>query len=100
MHFRVRPPKEILCQSGRWQSEYHDVMIEHDKHVGALLNKLDELGIAEDTIVLYSTDNGVHMNTWPDGGMTPFRNEKKLELGGSLPGTFSWRVGRESFQQV
>ncbi|MEI7449739.1 MAG: arylsulfatase [Desulfomonile sp.] len=92
MHFRVRPPKEILCQSGRWQSEYHDVMIEHDKHVGALLNKLDELGIAEDTIVLYSTDNGVHMNTWPDGGMTPFRNEKNSNWEGAyrVPSLARW----------
>jgi arylsulfatase A-like enzyme len=48
-------------------------MIDHDKVVGALL---DKLGIAENTIVIYSTDNGPHMNTWPDGGMTPFRSEK------------------------
>jgi arylsulfatase A-like enzyme len=92
MHFRVRPPQEILCQSGRWQSEYHDVMIEHDKHVGVLLDKLDELGIAEDTIVLYSTDNGVHMNTWPDGGMTPFRNEKNSNWEGAyrVPSLARW----------
>ena len=51
-------------------------MIDHDKHVGRVLDKLDELGIAEDTIVVYSTDNGVHMNSWPDAGMTPFRSEK------------------------
>jgi arylsulfatase len=92
MHFRVRPPKEILGQSGRWQSEYHDVMIEHDKQVGTLLNKLDELGIADDTIVLYSTDNGVHMNTWPDGGMTPFRNEKNSNWEGAyrVPSLARW----------
>ena len=92
MHFRVRPPQEILCQSGRWQSEYHDVMIEHDKHVGVLLDKLDELGIADDTIVLYSTDNGVHMNTWPDGGMTPFRNEKNSNWEGAyrVPSLARW----------
>ena len=51
-------------------------MVEHDKRIGKMLDLLDELGLAEDTIVVYSTDNGVHMNTWPDGGMTPFRNEK------------------------
>jgi arylsulfatase len=51
-------------------------MVEHDKRIGDMLDLLDELGIAEDTIVMYSTDNGVHMNSWPDAGMTPFRNEK------------------------
>ena len=92
MHFRVRPPEEILGQSGRWQSEYHDAMIEHDKHVGALLDKLDALGIADDTIVLYGTDNGVHMNTWPDGGMTPFRNEKNSNWEGAfrVPSLARW----------
>jgi arylsulfatase len=84
MHFRVHPPKEIIGQSGRWQSFYHDVMIEHDKQVGMLLDQLDELGIAEDTIVMYSTDNGPHMNTWPDGAMTPFRNEKNSNWEGAF----------------
>jgi arylsulfatase A-like enzyme len=51
-------------------------MIDHDKVVGALLDKLDALGIADNTIVVYSTDNGPPMSTWPDGGMTPFRSEK------------------------
>ena len=51
-------------------------MIEHDQQIGMLLDLPDELGIAEDTLVTYSTDNGPHMNSWPDGGMTPFRNEK------------------------
>ena len=59
-------------------------MIDHDKVVGALLDKLDELGIAENTIVVYSTDNGPHMNTWPDGGMTPFRNEKNSNWEGAF----------------
>ena len=84
MHFRVHPPKEILGQAGRWQSFYHDVMIEHDKHVGQMLDLLDELGIADDTIVMYSTDNGPHMNTWPDGAMTPFRNEKNSNWEGAF----------------
>ena len=84
MHFRVHPPEEILGQAGRWQSFYHDVMIEHDKHVGQMLDHLDELGIAEDTIVVYSTDNGPHMNSWPDAAMTPFRNEKNSNWEGAF----------------
>ena len=84
MHFRVHPPQEILGQAGRWQSFYHDTMVEHDKHIGQLLDHLDELGIAEDTIVVYSTDNGPHMNTWPDGAMTPFRNEKNSNWEGAF----------------
>ena len=76
MHFRTHAKPESLGQSGRWQSEYHDVMIDHDKHIGELLDLLDELGIANDTFVMYSTDNGPHCNSWPDAGTTPFRNEK------------------------
>jgi len=83
MHFRTHPKKESVGQSGLWQSEYHDVMIDHDKHVGALLDLLDELGIADDTIVMYGTDNGPHMNSWPDAGMTPFRNEKNSNWEGA-----------------
>jgi arylsulfatase len=83
MHLRTHAKPESLGQSGRWQSEYHDVMIDHDKHVGEMLNLLDELGIADNTVVLYSTDNGPHMNTWPDGGMTPFRNEKNSNWEGA-----------------
>ena len=76
MHFRTHAKPESMGQSGRWQSEYHDVMIDHDKHIGELLDLLDELGIANDTFVMYSTDNGPHCNSWPDAGTTPFRNEK------------------------
>jgi arylsulfatase A-like enzyme len=76
MHFRTHPKPESIGQAGRWQSPYHDTMIDHDNVVGAVLDKLDALGLAENTIVIYSTDNGPHMNTWPDGGMTPFRSEK------------------------
>src|SRR5262245_52970601 len=72
MHFRTHVKPESRGQSGRWLSEYTDVMIDHDKHVGKLLDLVDELGIANDTIVFYSTDNGPHMNTWPDAGTTPF----------------------------
>lgn len=92
MHFRTHAKPEILGQSGRWQSEYHDVMIEHDKHVGRLLDLLDELGIADDTFVMYGTDNGPHMNTWPDGAMTPFRNEKNSNWEGAfrVPALLRW----------
>jgi arylsulfatase A-like enzyme len=92
MHFRVHPPEHTRGQAGRWQSFYHDVMVEHDKHVGQMLDLLDELGIAEDTIVMYSTDNGPHMNTWPDGAMTPFRNEKNSNWEGAfrVPEVVRW----------
>jgi arylsulfatase A-like enzyme len=92
MHFRVRPPEEILGQAGRWQSYYHDTMVEHDRHVGRMLDLLDELGIAEDTIVVYSTDNGPHMNSWPDAAMTPFRNEKNSNWEGAfrVPEVIRW----------
>jgi arylsulfatase A-like enzyme len=84
MHFRTHAKPQIRGQAGRWQSEYHDVMIEHDQVVGKLLQKLDDLGIAQDTIVMYSTDNGPHMNSWPDAGMTPFRNEKDSNWEGAF----------------
>ncbi len=92
MHFRTHPKPEVLGQSGRWQSEYHDVMIEHDKHVGELLNLLDELKITDNTIVFYSTDNGPHMNSWPDAAMTPFRNEKNSNWEGAyrVPAMVRW----------
>jgi arylsulfatase A-like enzyme len=84
MHLRTHPKPESVGQAGRWQSPYHDTMVDHDKVVGAMLDKLDELGIAENTIVVYSTDNGPHMNTWPDGGMTPFRSEKDTNWEGAF----------------
>ena len=59
-------------------------MIDHDKNVGQMLKLLDELGIAENTFVMYSTDNGPHRNTWPDGGMTPFRSEKNTNWEGAF----------------
>jgi arylsulfatase len=76
MHLRTHAKPESLGQAGRWQSEYHDVMIDHDKIVGELLDLLDELKIADNTFVMYSTDNGPHCNTWPDSGTTPYRSEK------------------------
>jgi arylsulfatase A-like enzyme len=92
MHLRTRPKPESVGQAGRWQSPYHDTMIDHDNVVGALLEKLDALGIAESTIVVYSTDNGPHMNTWPDAGMTPFRSEKNTNWEGAfrVPELIRW----------
>ncbi len=92
MHFRTHAKPESVGQSGRWQSEYHDVMIDHDKNVGTILAKLDELGITDNTIVMYSTDNGPHMNSWPDGAMTPFRNEKNSNWEGAfrVPAMIRW----------
>jgi arylsulfatase len=92
MHCRTHTKPESLGQAGRWQSPYHDTMIDHDNAVGAVLDKLDELGIADNTIVIYSTDNGPHMNTWPDGGMTPFRSEKNTNWEGAfrIPELIRW----------
>jgi len=84
MHLFTHPKKKSLGQAGRWQSPYHDTMIDHDRLVGQLLDLLDELGIADDTFVMYSTDNGPHMNTWPDGAMTPFRSEKNTNWEGAF----------------
>jgi arylsulfatase len=92
MHFRTHAKPESMGQAGRWQSEYHDVMIDHDKHVGELLALLDELGIADNTFVMYSTDNGPHMNSWDDAGMTPFRSEKNTNWEGAyrVPAMVRW----------
>jgi arylsulfatase A-like enzyme len=92
MHFRTHVKPESKGQSGRWQSEYHDTMIDHDALVGDLLDVIDTLGISDDTIVIYSTDNGPHMNSWPDGGMTPFRGEKNSNWEGAyrVPAMLRW----------
>jgi arylsulfatase len=67
-------------------------MVEHDRHIGQFLKKLDDLGIADNTIVFYSTDNGPHMNSWPDAAMTPFRGEKNTnwEGGWRVPAMVRW----------
>lgn len=92
MHFRTHTKPESRGQAGRWQSEYHDTMVDHDRNVGQLLDALDQLGIAEDTIVIYSTDNGPHANTWPDGATTPFRSEKNTNWEGAfrVPEMIRW----------
>ncbi|MCR9200944.1 MAG: arylsulfatase [Planctomycetaceae bacterium] len=83
MHFRTHVKPESRGQSGRWMSPYSDAMIDHDKNVGTVLDKLDELGIADNTFVMYSTDNGPHMNSWPDAATTPFRSEKNSNWEGA-----------------
>jgi len=90
MHFRTHVKKSLRGISG--QDEYADGMVEHDRHVGKLLKKLDDLKITDNTIVHYSTDNGVHMNTWPDAGMTPFFSEKNTnwEGGWRVPSLVRW----------
>jgi arylsulfatase A-like enzyme len=84
MHFRTHLAKEHEGKSG--QGIYNDAMVAHDENIGKMLDKLDQLGIAENTIVMYSTDNGPHYNTWPDAGITPFRSEKNTNWEGG------WRV--------
>jgi arylsulfatase A-like enzyme len=84
MHLFTHTKPSSLGQAGRWQSPYHDTMIDHDKNVGEVLDYLDELGIADNTFVMYSTDNGPHRNSWPDGGTTPFRSEKDTNWEGAF----------------
>ncbi|MFG0285860.1 MAG: arylsulfatase [Phycisphaerales bacterium JB039] len=92
MHFRTHVKEEHIGLSGTRGDEYHDGMIEHDMHVGQLLDLLDQLGIADNTIVYYSTDNGPHYNTWPDAGTTPFRSEKNSNWEGAyrVPAFVRW----------
>jgi arylsulfatase len=90
MHFRTHIPKEAEGLSG--QGFYNDGMVLHDQGVGKMLDLLDELGIAEDTIVQYSTDNGPHFNSWPDAGITPWRSEKNTNWEGAfrVPAFVRW----------
>jgi len=90
MHFRTHLKEEHIGISA--QDEYGDGMVEHDMHVGELLKLLDDLGIADNTVVQYSTDNGVHYNTWPDAGTTPFRSEKNTNWEGAyrVPAFVRW----------
>jgi len=90
MHFRTHVKEELRGISG--QDEYADGMVEHDMHIGKFLKVLDDLGIADNTIVHYSTDNGPHYNTWPDAAATPFRGEKNTnwEGGWRVPAVVRW----------
>ncbi|MDZ7624364.1 MAG: sulfatase-like hydrolase/transferase [Ignavibacteriaceae bacterium] len=73
---------------------YADGMVEHDNHVGILLAKLKELGLEENTIVMYSTDNGSESFSWPDGGTTMFRGEKNTQVGRRLPRALPYSLAR------
>ncbi|MEM6692657.1 MAG: sulfatase-like hydrolase/transferase, partial [Planctomycetota bacterium] len=89
MHFRTHVSEEkmaMIKEKYPHADEYTAGMIEHDMHIGQFLDALDELGIADNTIVHYSTDNGPHYNTWPDAAATPFRGEKNTNWEGG------WRV--------
>jgi arylsulfatase len=90
MHFRTHVKAANRGKSG--QDEYSDGMVEHDAMVGELLKLVDDLGIANDTIVFYSTDNGPHYNAWPDAGTTPFRSEKNSNWEGAyrVPAFARW----------
>ena len=90
MHFYTHTPDAEAGLSG--QGFYNDAMVGHDNLVGTLLDQLDELGIADNTIVFYSTDNGPHFNTWPDAAITPFRSEKNTnwEGGFRVPAMIRW----------
>ncbi|MEC8427178.1 MAG: arylsulfatase, partial [Pseudomonadota bacterium] len=90
MHVWTRLSEKWEGKTG--QGIYADGMAEHDHHVGRLLDKLEELGIAENTIVFYSTDNGAEVFSWPDGGTIPFRGEKNTtwEGGFRVPAMVRW----------
>jgi arylsulfatase len=95
MHFRTHVSAERRAEIAKKYpnaDEYTAGMIEHDMHIGKFLDKLDELGIADNTIVFYSTDNGPHYNTWPDAAATPFRGEKNTnwEGGWRVPAMVRW----------
>jgi arylsulfatase len=92
MHFRTHVKEEHTGIAGPSGDEYHDGMVEHDMHVGELLALIDELDIADNTIIFYSTDNGPHFNTWPDAGYTPFRKEKNSNWEGAyrVPAFVRW----------
>jgi arylsulfatase len=84
MHLRTHVRASHRGRYTHGDSEYIDGMMEHDDTVGALLKALDDMGVANDTIVVYSSDNGPHMNTWPDGAMTWFRSEKNTNWEGAF----------------
>ena len=90
MHYYTHVKESQLGASG--QGFYNDGMVEHDGHVGQLLGKLDDLGVADNTIVIYSTDNGPHYNQWPDAAITPVRGEKNTnwEGGFRVPAMVRW----------
>ncbi len=84
MHLFTHVRKEHRGKFQYGDSKYIDGMIEHDNTIGSILKALDDMGIADNTIVVYTTDNGPHMNSWPDGAMTPFRSEKNTNWEGAF----------------
>ena len=90
MHFWTHPADKHIGKSG--QGPYNDVMVAHDELVGRMLQQLTDLGVEDNTIVVYSTDNGPHYNTWPDAAITPFRSEKNTnwEGGYRVPAFVKW----------
>ncbi|GAA0877619.1 arylsulfatase [Algoriphagus jejuensis] len=90
MHYVTHVPDEYSGKTGL--GEYADGMVQHDDQVGKLLKKLEDLGVADNTIILYTTDNGPHFNMWPDGGITPFRGEKNTNWDGGyrVPMIIKW----------
>ncbi len=93
MHFRTHVRPEHRSAPGMTAlTEYADGMVEHDATVGAILKKLEDLGVSDNTIVIYTTDNGPHMNSWPDAAMTPFRSEKNTNWEGAfrVPAMIRW----------
>lgn len=93
MHFRTHVKDENRSEPGLTAlTEYADGMIEHDKIVGQVLDAVDEMGVADNTIVMYTTDNGPHQNSWPDAGTTPFRSEKNTNWEGAfrVPAMLKW----------
>ena len=93
MHFRTHLADKNRGKSG--QDDYSDRMVTHDEQIGQMLDKLDELGIADNTIVMYSTDNGPENDTWPDGGNTPFNGQKDTQLGRRLAGAVLHALARQ-----
>jgi arylsulfatase A-like enzyme len=92
MHVFTHIRPEFHEKSGMPGNDYADGMWEHDQDVGKLLKQLDDLGIANDTIVIYTTDNGPNMFSWPDAAMTPFRSEKDSNWEGAfrVPAMVRW----------
>ena len=92
MHFRTHVKPESVGQAGRWMGPYADAMIDHDRNVGTVLKKIKDLGLEGETIVFYSTDNGPHLNSWPDAAATPFRSEKNTNWEGAyrVPAMVRW----------
>jgi arylsulfatase len=100
---RTHTKPESIGQSGKWQSSYHDTMIDHDRNVATVLKALDDLGIANNTSVMYSTDNGPHMNTWPDAGLLAIAGDTQVTeklLKGYATGGMAYKVHLDGYNLV